>query len=385
LHQGTFVRAAALLALSLTGCFYVESINQRPGLDIRQDSAGAIYRGESVTLTAVASDPESHIVEFNWNIYACTDASDFEGSCDKTPIHSGTIAEATFVVPKDREDPDGAGPEPAPAVKSLRVMLDGKDEYGATAKPGEQLILPVLDRSPEFGEVRQPVSAYDFVVDTDVHLYAEFTDGDDPLDSIALEWVVFPPSQVPITLIDETVEQDPMRPAYRQIGKELAGNAVGNWDIQLTARDPDGQQVVQHFFLTMKADRAPCLNGLQPVVPPPTAAYPMTDATLFQVPMVDDDLDRHPRAFGEHYGDPRFVWSLLAPGGGGRQVLGGATGNSVLLDPANYMPGSLLELRVEIFDRNDIAITCTDGDPTCAVDAQEPSCLQRQTWRIEVQ
>jgi hypothetical protein len=74
---------------------------------------------------------------------------------------------------------------------------------------------------------------------------------------------------------------------------------------------------------------------------------------------------------------------LLAPSRGPARVpLAGATGNAVELDPAAFVSGELLELRVEISDRVARTLPC-DGTPrTCSIESN--SCMQRQTWLLEV-
>lgn len=373
------MRRAVLLVLWLTGCFYVDPINQRPAIDIRADSPNPIYRGDTVKLHAVAVDPEAHLVGFRWHIVACTDGT-MDAQCDEMPVFSGAGETAVFMVPFDRLDPGVVGPT---AVKSLSVVLDAEDEYGATAKPPDKDVLPVLDRDPTLTLGSR--SKYEFVFGTPIELSAKYGDADDGAEKVTLAWVAYPPSGVTVEWTDTPILVDPEDPAHLQAGKRLEANAVGIWDIEVTARDPQDNDLTKNLPVTVVPDRAPCLEGLMPVVPQLGEHYPMFEPTLFQVPTVSDDLDRHPSPDVDdpYYGDPVFVWSLLAPGGGGRQVLPGVTGNTALLDPATYVPGGMLELRVEIFDRNATPITCADADPSCSVIST--TCLQRQTWRIEVQ
>lgn len=108
----------------------------------------------------------------------------------------------------------------------------------------------------------------------------------------------------------------------------------------------------------------------------------MTAPTLFQVTVVKDDLDPYP-GFPDDtvLGSPKFTWSLLPPGGSTRLPFG--TTNHASLDPSNYAPGDILELRVEIADRKALPITCDQASPTCSV-ISDNACLQRLTWRVEV-
>ena len=136
-------------------------------------------------------------------------------------------------------------------------------------------------------------------------------------------------------------------------------------------------------MVTVNPDSPPCLRTLSPVVAQSPAALPMSEPTLFQVHIVADDLDPYPSVNDPELGPTRFTWSLLAPPSGSRQVLTAVTGNRLALDPASYQPGDIVEVRVEIADRNLTPITCADGNATCSV-ISDNNCLQRQTWRVEV-
>jgi hypothetical protein len=133
---------------------------------------------------------------------------------------------------------------------------------------------------------------------------------------------------------------------------------------------------------TVGADQPPCLAQWQPIVPPDGATLPIIEPTLFEVPLVSDDLDPYPPVPGEPlFGTTTFAWSILPPGATARQPLVGATGNSVDFDPAAFTPGQIVELRVEIFDPSHGTVACADGDPVCLA---SPGCSQRQTWRVEI-
>lgn len=364
------VIASVVASAGLGGCFYVEPINQRPGIDIREGPADTVFRGDTLALEAIADDPEDHHIRFDWRVHLCDDAQVF-ASCDATPAITGTEDELVFEVPFTREDP-------AAPYHSLRVILDGRDDRGATAKPNDQLFVAVAERAPEVVMPLRAASAYEFVVGTPVDLFAKYTDADDPVDEIVVAWSASSPSNVPITLTDLDVAQDPTAPAYRTAGKRLDANAVGNWEIAFTATDPRGNTTPAALTVVVKPDRPPCIAAPQPIVPPVGELLDVTEPTLFRID-VDDDLDDWPL----HPGDPlrqppTFAWSIKPPGGA-RQPAG--TGSSVAFDPATYVPDSVVEVRVEIADRNATALPCAEADPTCSV-ISNPTCVQRQTWKV---
>jgi hypothetical protein len=362
-------------ALGLAGCFYVEEINQRPSANIRAVSSDPVHRGDKVELDAVASDPEGHVLGYTWRTYACTDATQIS-TCDREPFYFEESAHASFLAPILRWDNE------AP-VESLRIVLEVRDELGATAKPMEELVIPVLNAPPTLKLDR--TSRYGYVVGTPIDLFALVGDVDDNAAKVKpLVWEVFGPGGATHTLIDLTVGQ-PADPMLAQFGKRFTPMQQGMWEIRVTARDPLDAEAVQTLMFSVEDDGPPCLQQLSPIVPTGGNAVPISAQTLFQVPVVIDDLDIYPPVPADPVlGTTRFKWSLQAPGETGHTEVAGAVGNSFAIDPLSYAPGDVLELRVEIFDRKATAIPCVDSEPTCAVVAQPAGCNQRQTWRVEV-
>jgi hypothetical protein len=375
------VRRFALLWLTVTGCFYVEPINQRPSLAIRQTSAEVVHREDAVQLDAVASDPESHFVLLRWRAYLCS----ANEQCDAAPFveKSGSFAPDTdddsdfeFAVPRTRNDLDG---NQTLAVEAIRVVLWGQDDYGAVARPEQELWIPIADRAPtlELGKD----SRYGYVVSTPVNVFAEVGDPDDWPEVPSVVWEVFTPMNQPTyTLVDVTVPQNGA--TTKTFGKKLTPNGVGDYEIRVTATDALGEATTKSVMITVGPDTPPCLRTLSPIVAPTGTALPMSDPTLFQVHVVVDDLDPYPTVNDTQLGTTKFTWSIKT-NSGARQVLGGVTGNGVGLDPASYQPGDIVEVRVEIADRNNTPITCADGNASCSV-ISDNNCLQRQTWRVEV-
>ncbi len=358
---------------ALTGCFYVEPINQRPGIRIDVDSTLPVFRGDHVTLGSTAEDPDGDAITFAWRVYACTDANDPANSCDPDPFYTALGPDAAFDVPVLR-----ASSRP---TESLRVVLEAKDALGATAKPNQELLITVLNRPPELE--LDKVSRYGYVTGTPISLFARVGDLDDGKANVALTWVVYAPSAVGHTLSDLPMPAAD-DPAVLQYAKQFIPQGVGPWDIEVTARDPLGNATVKHLMIPVADDKPPCLAQLQPIVPTGAAALPLTDAVLFSAPVVIDDLDVYPPAANDPVlGTTRFAWSIQGPTGGPHVVIAGATSNRIVVDPAAYTPGDHIEVRVELFDRQSATLPCIDSDPTCSI-ATPQTCLQRQTWKVEV-
>ncbi|MGE0867922.1 MAG: hypothetical protein AB7P03_05155 [Kofleriaceae bacterium] len=352
------------------GCLFVDAVNQRPSVSIGSTSSDPVYRGDPVQYVANHNDADGHDVTFQWRVYNCVDAVDF-ASCDQQPYYEREGPQLSFAVARFLAD--GVTP-----VQSLLLKLEGEDAYGAAAKPVAELVVPVLDRGPELALA---ASANDVVINTSIELYARVRDSDDgPSNLLPLVWTVSPPQGPPVSLEDVALAQDPSDPMSLQFGKRLTPSALGAWNVEVIASDVLGVSATEHLTFQVTQDRAPCLGELVPLVAPVGVAAPLIEPTLFQVKIVDDDLDPFPPA---QTGTTSFEWSIQAPGSSDHVRVAGATGNSYALDPALFTPGDIVELRVEVFDRVATPIGCDDGDPTCSV-ISDPMCLQRQTWRMEV-
>ena len=165
----------AIAAFGLVaGCVYVDPINQRPSLDIEREGGDEVFRGDEVKLHGVANDPEEQLVFFQWRGYACRDATeDASGArpnCDAVPFYTEILQDARLVVPLSRVDV-------AEPVQQVLVLLEGQDDYGATAKPIQQLVIPISNRGPDLAMRKD--SRYGYVVNTGMNIYAKIGDSDD--------------------------------------------------------------------------------------------------------------------------------------------------------------------------------------------------------------
>ncbi len=368
-------RIPLLLAL-VSGCFYATPINQRPSITIEGEPIEAVHRGDHVDLVADAEDPDGHYVSFQWRAYACTQALGEDG-CDPFPFADGLLQ--TFPIDVPIRLADDTTP-----VSLLRIVLVGKDELGATSRPEEELFLPITNRPPTVELDRS--SRYAFVTATPIEIAAKIGDADDGPAAVMLAWDVFGPplADTSSALVAFTIAPDLADPAHLQQGRIFTANVPGEWTIRVTATDPLGAQTIESTMITIAIDSPPCLAQVLPIVATGGAALPITEPTLFRIPVVIDDLDLYPPLpEDEVLGITRFTWSVKVPGQPMHTAISGATGNSFAVDPATYTPGDIIEVRAEIFDRTNDMLQCPDTDPTCSV-ISLPTCIQRQTWRVEV-
>jgi hypothetical protein len=377
-------RLALILALS-TGCFYVDPINQRPSIAIDMASSNPVFRGDVVMLTAEIDDPEGdeELTQVQWHAYLCTDATD-QGTCDMAAaFYSADTHDASFQVPARRAD--GVTP-----VQSVLVTLDATDPGGARAKPEQQLIIPVNNRAPDIPRLyADPPGAH--VLGTKIKIFAAYGDFDDGPEHVTLTepWTVGTPDvMATFTLaVVSNPQQDPNDPAHVYVARTLTTGSdpvhdVGQWTVMLTATDPIGAQTQQTLMLNITPDEPPCIATVAPIVPPAGVSLPVFEPTLFEVPVVTDDLDVYPPRQGDDLGVATFAWTVKPPGSATRRPFG--TGSSVDFDPSAFQPGDLVEIRVEVTDRAGRTVNCPDSDDTCSI-SPDPSCIQRQTWHVEVQ
>jgi hypothetical protein len=363
------VSRIALIGLALAGCFYTDTINQRPSLDIHQISEGPYFRGgkQKIELLAVSSDPEGHAVSFHWRAYACTE----QGNCDRAPYFEMSDETVKIAVPTARFDASDP-------VKGIFIKLEGQDAFGAVARPIQELWLDVGNAPPDIVTLGA-YSDYGNVVGLPMNVFAEVLDPDDPNRTPDVTWTVYPNMPMNYQLVDTSATPAQGGKAF---GQTFTPKVTGKFMISFTASDGIVETPSEKSIeINVGDDKPPCLRTLSPLVAVAPAALPITDPTLFQVHVVADDLDPYPAPNDALRGVTKFTWSLLAPGST-RQALG-VTGNSVAIDPASYQPGDILELRVEIDDRKGRILTCADTSATCSV-LSDNTCLQRQTWRVEV-
>jgi hypothetical protein len=362
----------------LTGCFYIDPIFPQPYYQFTVDP-DVISRGGTVTLSAHLINTESQVGSFEWTVKGCASfQGDSATGCDDPPFYppSGNTDDAASTVHVGIPPTMMSGAR----IQAIVVTLDARSDRGAKALPdGNNEVYAVGNASPVFD--LHPES-HSLAVGGPIDVIATYGDIDGAPGDVTLGWTVSPPPTAPPYSFEPiSIAQDPGDPTHRKAGRRLIPTVEGTWTVHVGAQDREGGTTTHDLSLAVVPDQPPCLRQWLPTVPPVGATLPVSVPTVFQVPLVDDDVDPYPPIGAAS--QLAFAWSILRPGAARREVQAGATGNAIVLDPAAFKPGDLVELRVEIADRQRTPLPCDDAAPTCSI-ASSASCLQRQTWRVEV-
>jgi hypothetical protein len=366
-------RLALLVALSpLGGCFHAGELNDRPSAEIVRLTEGVPLRGDVVRFQAVVIDPGDD-VQVHWWVEACAD-TDRE--------HCKQVAEATselleVLVPASVMVPDAAAPtgERAMPTMRLRVHLDAVDSHGAVARPGQETVVEVGNRAPTIEIQRRGRElAGEFPEDAPIFIAARGSDLDGDVVTVDCEpfapWGSVPGDWSWVRLADPPTGGAEWR---------LVPDVPGAWTVVCTASDPLTETSAE-AVLAVAPDRPPCLGATEPGEA--SGVLIVDEPRLFAVRVVEDDLDVYPPEPDDPFlGTATIRWSMRAVGAASFSAVD-AGAAAIELDPARHAPGDRLEVRVELDDRRGRDIDCPVDQPTCSLTLD--SCLQRQTWRVEV-
>ena len=354
------IAAAVALATGASGCFWDETINERPSAEIQRVGGGVPRRGGNLQFRAMVDDPDNDGVHPSWRFEACSAG----GTCGG--IETGTDPTFSVTVP--------ALVVGQPTTKVV-ITLDVADDFGALARPSQHLELDVINNPPTV-VVQRRGREIGGSFPPDVPIIVSARGGDPDQDPIVLEWELFPARDSMIA--DRRFERLP-DPETGGEEYELLPDVDGEWIVRVTVLDGIDLDVVDLPILVVP-DAPPCLGASDPTPVPDTTV--LLDAPRrFAVLVVEDDLDIYPAPPpGDPYiGAAEFRWYLRGPGAAAFTLVD--TGVAALeLDPAHYDPGDRIDVRVEIDDRVGRTVPCADDLASCSIG--QDSCQQRQTWAV---
>ena len=359
------------------GCFYSGDLNDRPSAEIERLTAGMPLRGDIVRFQAVVVDPGDQ-VEVSWRVDACR-GSDPE-VCDRGIAFSEpSVLTLQVRIPDNVVGPDpGPEPERQPRpTERLRVHLDVIDSHGAIARPSQEDIVDVGNRVPML-DVQRRGREHNSAFPEDAPIFVAARATDPEGDPVVVECQPFPARGATPGAWSWTQMPDPASGGHEW---RLVPDVPGAWLVRCTASDPLAQ-VQLDTPITVVADRPPCLGATDPA-PAPGATLVLDEPRRFSVLVVEDDLDVYPAPDPDDpfLGAAGFRWSVR-PVGAAEFIEVDADVAAIELDPAQHAPGDRLDVRVELDDRRRRDIGCPIAQPTCSLTLD--TCLQRQTWRVEV-
>jgi hypothetical protein len=356
---------AALAAMLLSGCFYVDELNVRPVVSVRKTSIAPISRGAFAEFSADRFDENdgSSAVAISWEMRTC---GLLLSDCDSAPFFTGTEPLAKIKVPMVRAA--------ATPVEKIQVRLFGVDPQGAIARPMAEQVYDVINAAPSLQLQASGRSGFPLTIPFSVR--ARVQDSDDTASNISTRWTLFSPAG--------SANPPLLQSANDPLSYSVTPDVAGRWTIEVVATDALGAKSTEHVDVQVAIDRAPCLAVVNPLPAPVGSVSVLDAAKRFTVQVVDDDLDVFPTVVGDPYvGTAGFSWSIKSPlTGDVRTAIVGSSRSAVELDPSIYRVGDVIELRVEISDRVTRTLSCADSALTCSVTSD--TCVQRQTWLMEV-
>ena len=250
---------------------------------------------------------------------------------------------------------------------SVQVQLATFDNHGA--EDTSLLPLEVTDRAPTV-QVRVIPSNSDGTNTVTKAIAVSASASDEDGDQVTYRAVVDAPPTSDPNQMQFIASKD-------TVLWTLVPDVPGHWTVDVTASDGFGGSTTETQAIEVIPDQPPCLAITVPDANTDGHYLILRDdgPRRFGVASVTDDLDPFPG------GQTRFNW-WLGPSGALPAPVAGHDFSDFTVDPAGYLPGDVLELRVEIADRSARTFPCAADQPRCSIGGNE--CFQRETWELEV-
>ncbi len=334
----SLVRCAAVLPLA--ACFYIDPINTAPTASIEVPTGPFHINDTSSTktFTAVAVDPDGDRMTFEWHCNGCV-----------PNFGIGTTYSVRFA-----------------SHASTEVRLIARDSHGAEDTP----VVPItITDQPPMVQV---------MVSTNANADGTYT----ITKAILVTAIGSDPDRDELTFTAVPHAPPASDPNHMQFGSSgyaswtLVPDVPGHWSVDVTASDAFGGSTTETQMLEVVPDAPPCIAVTVPDANANGHYLVLRDdgPRRFAVASVSDDLDSFPGQIG-------FAWSL-GPSGAVPTPVAGHAFSDFTIDPADYLPGDVLELRVEIADRVARTLPCAADQPRCSIGGN--ACFQRETWEVEV-
>lgn len=345
-------------AVELAGCF-TQPINRQPSVQLTPP-ATSIMRGKDASFIVVATDPDGDPLNVSWSVAAgdCPrDVQSWQG--DRRPLGPG---ERQVVV------------ESSATLDTFCVCVFAVDSHNATdanclkgtpinRAPDITLRVvepSILPRFPLFSRIRVSAAG---TVDPDGAagelIRYDWRDLVRPTGSTAVLEACAPPSE---------------------LDRCFTGDAHGTYTVTLEASDAMGEKSRAMVPVEIAEDRLPCIRETTPALTSLTRDDSHDAPRSISVTSVEDDGNPYPASSS---GRIQFTW-FAGLQGGPMSYLGN---DFESYTPVGYQLGDVVQVRVEIRDRNvktidDILTRCQmNGDALCE-SPPGSGCFLSATWTV---
>jgi hypothetical protein len=362
----TLILALAVACLAMQGCIlFTSPVNEPPKVEVLPLPAAA--RGEKVTVTANASDPDGDPPRVEWSTGPAKDCDrPLDASKRPASTYSSTMGTATFPFVFE-----GGAPSTV-CVWALAI-----DAQGATA----------VDARTISSENLKPVAAIKVLAPTKkagsghYELYSYFrlsaTGSTDP-DG---DEVVVPKWELP-SFPDKAVPQPKLVPCPNTASNDFvrcldAGGFAGDYTIELTVGDGMLRSDVASLTLTVDDDHPACVAATVPNVATSPLVLDPGEGKTFSITQILDDGAPFPTPADGAHATPTFSWRVRRNAGAWQPIVGYEQLAALTLPKNSYATGDVV----------DVSVTISDGLTTHAQTACDPlcpaNCPQSAQWTVE--
>jgi hypothetical protein len=165
----------------------------------------------------------------------------------------------------------------------------------------------------------------------------------------------------------------------------FTADVFGRYLVEASVTDISGQSATVMKTFDVLEDKPPCLGLTDPDMGSPMVTRDPTEAVLFQVITVTDDLDPYPNPdLARQRDTEHFEWFLSEGTGPFRSYKGDFP--TLTIPAEQYLIGDQIRIRVEtrdrVADRSQNAFTACGAAASCFAGAPADGCFQRFTWTV---
>ena len=355
---GAAVAAVLLLGAAAPACLFTDPINQPPTVGDFHLSPAVPTRGQTVSVSADATDPNGDRLRYEW--------SSADGACP-VPL------DPSLRPPTEQTTPTYSFTLSAQSNDTRCVWLLVSDQYGAHGPPKAISVTPHNRAPVAVIDVQQParnaLGRYD--------LFSTFRlssagSHDDDHDALTPRWTL----QAPDAAIDAKLVACSPTPPAEVVQCFTAGQQPGDYQVQLIVNDGITDSEPFNLTLTVDPDSPPCITATAPLVGASPLVLDPAQPADFSILNVRDDGDPFPPSTEASRGGATFNWFVRQNGGVWRSIAGFENLATLTIAADTFISGDQIDVRVEARDRDpDHTLSACGDDPLCPL-----ICPQRITW-----